>query len=125
MSTEEFSSLEASQSVRRIAFTDAQVVTGIVPGTYFLVVSGETPCVNVRVELLPLIYITCPEYWGIEVVGTLRGGHCIMGIVPTPFSVSIPLSGVIGSRGIEVLGSGASRRFDLDGGCSGDADGPQ
>jgi len=71
MSTENFLALNPAQSVRRIAFDKARVVGGFVTGTYFLVVSGETACVNMDVRLSPLIYVTCPDYWGIEVVGSL------------------------------------------------------
>jgi len=29
------------------------------------------------VSLVPLIYVKQPEYWGIEVIGTLPGGICL------------------------------------------------
>jgi hypothetical protein len=116
MSTQEFLAFEAAQSIRRIPFKTAKVVPGIVSGTHILIVSGETACINMKVRLSPLIYIRCPEYWGIEVIGTLAG-HCIVGIVPTPYTVSIQLTGITGSKGIEVLGAGQSKRIKVAGGC--------
>ncbi len=107
--------LQPASSARRISFDEAEVVPGIVPGTFFLVVRGTAPCLNMSVSLLPLIYIKCPEYWGIEVIGTLPGGFCLTTI--KPYVVAIPLTGITGSKGIEVLGSNDSRRFEVSGGC--------
>lgn len=98
-----------------IEFEKAEVVPGIVNGTFFLVVSGTKPCVNMKVDLLPLIYVQCPEYWGIQVVGQVPGGICLP--QTAPFSISIPLSGVTGSKGIEVQGAKKTERFDVTGGC--------
>lgn len=117
MSTEQYLDFEAAQSVRRIPFKTAKVVPGFVSGTYILIVSGETACVNMKVRLSPLIYIRCPEYWGIEVLGELEDGHCIIGIVPTPFTVSRQLNGTIGSKGIEVLGAKQAKKIKVAGGC--------
>lgn len=116
MSQELLDQSKAASSSRVINYDSAEVVTGIVPGTYFLVVSGEAPCLNMNVALVPLIYVHCPEYWGIEVVGTLPGGFCLTAL--RPFTVSIPLAGIIGAKGIEVIGSVKKERFDLPGGCS-------
>ncbi len=115
MSTKNFLALEPGQSARRIPFDTAKVVPGIVSGTWILIVSGETECINMKVHLSPLIYIQCPEYWGIEVLGTLDG-PCIVGIVPTPYTVSIELTGITGSKGIEVLGA-KSECIGVEGGC--------
>jgi hypothetical protein len=115
MSTNEFLDYAPAQSARRIPFQTAKVVPGVVSGTHILIVAGETACINMKVRLAPLIYIRCPEYWGIEVVGSLDG-PCIIGIVPTPYSVAIQLNGIIGSKGIEVLGA-KSKRIKVAGGC--------
>jgi hypothetical protein len=117
MSTQQYLDFEAAQSVRRIPFKTAKVVPGIVSGTHILIVSGETACVNMKVRLSPLIYIRCPEYWGIEVIGELQGGHCFIGIVPTQFTVSIQLNGIVGSKGIEVLGAKQAKKIKVAGGC--------
>jgi hypothetical protein len=107
---------QASNSGRVISFDDAQVVPGIVNGTYFLIVSGQAPCMNMQVALVPRIYVRCPEFWEIEVVGTLPGGFCLTAI--RPYSVTIPLTGIIGSIGVEVVGANRSEQFKVPGGCS-------
>ncbi len=99
---EDFQSCPQSQSVRLIDFDDAQVVGGIVKDTYLLMVYGMKPYLNMRVELVPRIYVRQPEFWEIEVVGFLPG----IGLpVMTPYNVSLPLDGVRGTEGIEVVGA--------------------
>lgn len=106
----------AAQSSRVINFDKAEVVGGFVNNSFFLVVSGEAPCINMEVSLIPLMYVRCPEYWGIEVVGTLPGGFCLDAV--KPFTVTIALTGITGSQGIEVIGANSTKRFDVGGGCS-------
>ena len=115
MAMEALKELAPAESVRKIDFEQAEVVSGFIPDTYFLVVRGEAPCLNMRVSLLPLIYIRCPGYWGIEVVGSVRGGFCLEAM--KPYVVAIPLAGIIGSKGIEVISAHRSKRFDVPGGC--------
>lgn len=98
---EKFTKSPAPGSVRLIDFEHAEVVPGFITGTFFLVVSGTKPYLNMKVRLSPLIYIRRPEYWGIEVVGSLPG----IGLPATaPYHVFIPLSGITGTKGIEVIG---------------------
>jgi hypothetical protein len=101
---------QAAQSVRRINFTNAQVRPGFVPNTYFLIVSGTKPCINMQVHLSPLIYIRRPEYWGIEVLGTLSG-PCLTAIAP--YHVFLPLDGIIGTKGIEVIGATKKKKIKI------------
>ena len=108
-------SLPTAESVKRIAFDEAEVVGGFAGG-HFLIVRGEAPCVNMQVGLSPLIYIDCPEYWGIEVIGSLPGGFCLTAM--KPFALTIPLAGITGSQGVEVLGADKSEKFEVSGGCS-------
>lgn len=114
MSLQEFAAEEAAESVRRINFDSCEVV-GNFPGGYSLIVRGEAPCLNMIVQLLPRIYIECPDYWVIEVVGYLPGGFCLT--ATQPFTRTIPLNGITGSRGIEVRGARRSEQIDLEGGC--------
>lgn len=118
MSIRDFSEMERVESVRLIAFDQAEVVGGFAGG-YFLIVGGQAPCFNMQVDLAPRIYLKCPEYWGIEVVGSLPGGFCLNAM--RPFTLVIPLDGIIGSYGIEVIGHDRVQFFELSGGC--DADG--
>ncbi|HEY0151551.1 MAG TPA: hypothetical protein VGB92_06115 [Longimicrobium sp.] len=110
----------AAESHRLLDFDSAHVTPGFIPGTYFLTVAGTKPCSNMTVTLSPLIYIRCPEYWGIEVVGHLPHGICLNRIAP--YEETIPLTGIIGSAGIEVIGARRTERFEIEGGCSQELD---
>lgn len=105
----------AAQSSRLINFEKAEVRPGFVSGTWILIVSGEAPCLNMDVSLIPLIYIRCPEFWGIEVVGTLPQGFCLTAM--KPYLVTLPLTGITGSQGIEVIGANRSEQIKVSGGC--------
>jgi hypothetical protein len=104
-----FESAEPAKSCRLLARTiddtkaEAKVVTGIINDTYILIVKGKKPYLNMKVLLSPLTYIRQPEYWGIEVLG------CVPGIVlPTigVYEEFLPLDGIRGTKGIEVIWSG-------------------
>jgi hypothetical protein len=106
----EFQELPMAESCRRIDFDKVQVTPGIVPGTWILVVSGEKPYINMEVKLIPLIYIQQPGYWGIEVVGCLAG----IGLPTTaPYTVSLPLDGITGTKGIAVIGASRTEERDI------------
>jgi hypothetical protein len=94
------------QSFRLIDFEKAEVRPGFVPNTFFLIVTGSLPCANMQVELIPLVYIRRPEYWEIEVVARMAGPICLPQI--RPFTETLPLDGILGTQGIEVVG--ATRR---------------
>lgn len=97
-----FQKLPTSESCRLINFEKVDIVPGIVNGTWILVVSGTKPYIKMKVELFPRIYFQQPQYWVIEVVG------CLLGIgLPAnePYTVSIPLDGITGTEGIEVIGA--------------------
>jgi hypothetical protein len=106
-----FRDLPVPSSFRLLDFEQARVITlRSFPPQFILRVSGTKPYLNMDVELVPLVYIRQPEYWGIEVVGSLRG----IGLPAlAPYTVSIPLVGILGTRGIEVIGATRSERFDL------------
>jgi hypothetical protein len=107
---EKFSASPASESVRLIDFESAEVVAGFVNDTYFLIVSGTKPYVNMEVRLSPLVYVRQPEYWEIEVVGSLPG----TGLPQTaPYSEPILLSGITGTKGVEVVGANKREKFDV------------
>ena len=94
------------QSSRLVDFETAAVKPGFVPNTFFLIVSGAVPCANVRVELIPVVYIQQPEYWEIEVVAFMPGPICLPEV--RKYTETIPLDGILGTAGIEVVG--ATRR---------------
>jgi len=109
--TSDLPGVPGAQSSRCLNFERAEVLTlESDPPQYLLNVSGTKPHLNMEVELVPLTYIRQPEYWGIEVVGSLRG----VGL-PTPrrYTVSLPLTGFIGSQGIEVIGADRSGTIEV------------
>ena len=93
-----------------IDFEKVSVVPGIVAETWILNVAGEAPCANMEVTLDPAVYITQPDYWEIQVTGTLPSGICLP--ATRPYDVSLDISGTIGKYGIEVVG--ATRREKID-----------
>lgn len=100
----------AAESVRLIEFDEARVVPGFIPNTWILIVSGTKPYLNMKVRLQPRIYIKQPAFWGIEVTGTL----CGIGLPATaPYTETLPLDGVIGTKGIEVIGSNKSQKIPV------------
>jgi hypothetical protein len=107
-----YDDLPRAQAYRLINFERAEVRTlESFPPQYLLVVSGIKPYLNMRVNLVPLVYIRQPEYWGIEVAGHIRGG---IGLTATaPYTASIPLAGIMGTRGIEVIGANRSQRIEV------------
>jgi hypothetical protein len=104
-----FNSSPQAESTRLVEFEGAEVVGGFINDTYYLIVNGVKPYLNMTVKLIPLVYIERPDYWGIEVVGTLPG----FGLpAQAPYTISIPLDGIRGKKGVEVIG--ATRRVVLD-----------
>ena len=115
MSTQDFQDAPASTTCRLVSFHSAQIVESKPPK---LVVKGTAPCLNMHVSLQPRIYIQCPDYWGIEVVGCLQGPFCLTAI--KEFTETIVLDGIIGSEGIEVIGANDKEQIEVSGGCDGD-----
>lgn len=111
MSEEFIRTTKAADSSRVISFDTAEVVPGIINGTYFLSVSGTAPYLNMTIRLVPLIYSHRPVYWGIEVVGTIAGGIGLP--VSKPYHASLPLAGIIGTKGVEVIGATGTEQIDV------------
>jgi hypothetical protein len=108
--TVDFDTLPAPSGVRLVDFDEAHVVPGIVPNTFILVVSGTKPYLNMDVDLVPRVYVRQPEYWGIEVTGMVAGI-----VLPTeaPYTVTIPLDGIRGTIGIDVIGATTTQKIDV------------
>lgn len=106
----ELTSLPPSTMCRLLNFDDAQVVPGIVPKTWFLIVHGKKPMASMTVTLTPLIYIKQPDYWGIEVVGCQHG----FGIpIVVPYSATLDISHLLGKYGIEVIGANTKKQIKV------------
>ena len=108
--------LPSGTSSRIIDFEKAEVRPGFVSGTWFLIVQGVAPCSNMEVSLNPLIYIQQPDYWGIEVVGTLKNGICLPRM--KDYLVSLDITNTLGTEGIEVIGATRSEKIPVGGGKS-------
>ncbi|MFD2093442.1 hypothetical protein [Blastococcus deserti] len=93
-------------------FDDADVVTPeSFPPQYVLRVSGTKPYASMDVRLVPLVHVRQPEYWGIEVVGSLHG----LGLpVVKPYEVSLAVTTFLGTAGIEVIGATRQERLDIE-----------
>jgi len=112
-----FETAEQSKSCRLLARTidgfkaQAQVVPGFVNDTYFAIVQGKKPYLNMTVTLSPLTYVRQPEYWGIEVIG------CVSGIVLPAigsYDEHLSLDGIRGTKGIEIIwANGETERFPV------------
>jgi hypothetical protein len=101
---------QSVESTVLIDFSEATVIAGFVTDTYILTVEGKKPYVNMQVSLIPRIYVVQPEYWEIEVVGSLPG----IGLPALKaYSVFIPLEGIRGKKGIKVIGSNQELSIDV------------
>lgn len=106
--SKEFLKLPTPSSTRLIPFDTAKVFPGFLPNTWILVVSGEKPYLNMIVQLRPRIYVRQPAYWEIEVTGYLPG----FGLPATaPYTEALPLDGIIGTKGIDVIGSNKNMKI--------------
>ncbi len=96
---------------RLIDFESADVVMlKTFPPQYVLRVKGTKPWSSMKVDLVPLVYVRQPEYWEIEVVGTLSA----VGLpVETPYEVSLPVTSTLGTIGVEVVGATTRERIDV------------
>lgn len=108
---EELKTLRPPESCRLIDFDKAEVRPGFIPNTFFLVVTGKAPYFRMQVQLVPLVFVKRPQYWGIEVVGCLLGPFAPREF--RPFVETLPLDGVIGEKGIEVVGATRSVKIDV------------
>ena len=63
------------------------------------------------VTLEPRVYTRQPEYWGIDVTGTMPD----IGLPQVaPYVATLPLAGIIGTKGIEIVGSHDSLKIDVN-----------
>lgn len=100
--------LRPCQSCRLIDFEEAEVIffPGL-PPQHTLVVRGQKPYLNMKVLLVPRPHIGL-DYAPIEVVGC-------NGTLPAfgPYEETLDLAGLLGSKGIEVIGANRSQKIDV------------
>lgn len=113
MSTDETSPAASGAEVSHqlIDFEKADVISPMIyPSRPTLLVSGLKPWANMEVTLRPLTYVRAPEYWGIEVIGSMPmiGQPAIV-----PYAVQLELGTSVGTAGIEVIGANRSEKIDV------------
>ena len=102
--------LEGHRKTSLVDFDHAEVVKEPISGRLFVVVSGNKPYANMTVSLEPRVYTRKPEYWGIDVTGTLPD----IGLPQVaPYVTTLPIMEIIGTKGIEVIGSHDSFRIEV------------
>jgi hypothetical protein len=95
-----------------VDFERAEVITPMIyPPRPRLVVSGVT-AYPMDVALVPLVYVSRPPYWGIQVVGANPATpHATPAITNVPYNVELDLEGLVGSEGVEVVGATRTERI--------------
>jgi hypothetical protein len=111
---EDYEALPKAGSHRLIDFEEASVVTNRPPAfpPQFLSVSGRKPYANMWVDLAPLAHVGRPDYWSIEVVGRLPVGIGLPS-EEAQYELSVPLYGLTGTEGIEIIGATRSERIEV------------
>lgn len=101
---------------RLIDFDRADVITPMIyPPRPSLTVSGTLP-LPMEVSLVPLTYVSRPQWWGIQVVGSTEAGpHASNPITAIPYSVNLDLAGITGTEGVEVIGASKTERLAVPG----------
>ncbi|HMG47439.1 MAG TPA: hypothetical protein VK614_08270 [Allosphingosinicella sp.] len=97
-----FKALPSPASCKLVDFDGCKVIKLFAHPPYVLLVWGTRHSSNVEVSLRPLIYVTKPDYWGIEVVGCQSG----IGLpVEIPYVEVMMLMTTIGKKGVEIIGA--------------------
>jgi hypothetical protein len=98
---------------RLIDFERVDVISPMIyPPRPRLIVRGLLPTPGTKVTLVPLTYVSRPQYRGIQVVGTLEdvGLHPMPVAESTPYSVELDLAGITGTEGVEVVGASGTEK---------------
>lgn len=104
--------LEGHLKTSPVDFDQAEIVEEPNTETLFVVVSGYKPYANMSISLEPRVYTRQPEYWGIDVTGTIPD----VGLPQiAPYVVTLPLNEILGIKGIEVFGSHDSLKIEVSG----------
>lgn len=94
---------------RLIDFERVDVISLMIyPPRPTLVISGTRPTAGTEVTLVPLTYVSRPQYHGIQVVGTVTDPGTDEG--SSEYSVQLDLVGFTGTDGVEVIGATRTAR---------------
>ncbi len=106
-----------SGRVNAVDFDAAELRAGPTLGQgLYLIVSGPTPEPGAYIRLLPVLGDTQPEYQQIELTWDTRAANdhdVSMGV--ERYEKSMPLSGLSGTKGIELVGANRTKKFNLTG----------
>ena len=103
---------DAREPGRLIDFERVDVISLMIyPPRPTLVVSGRSPTPDTEVTLVPLTYVSRPQYHGIQVVGTLTDAAPADG--SGEYSVQLDLVGCTGTEGVEVIGASRTARLSV------------
>ncbi len=117
-------SAQAQYSRVNIAeFDSAELRAGPTLGQgLYLIVSGPTPRPDANIKLLPVLGDPTPEYRQIELAWEARAAHDHDVSIDRGGSLgaeryekSMPLSGLSGTKGIELVGANGTKKFNLTG----------
>ncbi|QJB69152.1 hypothetical protein [Parasphingorhabdus halotolerans] len=112
---------EKAGRANAVAFDHAELRAGPTFGHgLYLVVSGPAPKNCGQVILVPSLEQHNPEYRRIEIVAEQRAPAADHGLAlaADSYEKSIPLSGLAGTKGIELIGANGTQKFSLTGGAS-------
>jgi hypothetical protein len=98
-----------------IDFETAELISTMIypPPPPTLVVTGVKPHPDMEISLEPLVYVSQPQFHGIQVVGSPAlpdGPYVAPAIAPVPYSVQLSLEGITGTEGVEVIGATCTER---------------
>ncbi len=105
-----------SARVNAVAFDHAELRAAPTFGQgMYLVVSGPAPENGAHVRLLPSLGGDQPDYRQIEIVSEERAANDDLpqGQLPARYEKSMPLSGLSGPKGIELIGLNGRKKFSL------------
>ena len=106
-----------SGRVNSVFVDDAELRAGPTFGQgLYLVVSGPAPANGDQVRLVPDLVQHDPDYRRIEVLSDDRSNHGDDSPLRAErYEKSMPLSGLSGKKGIELVGANGTKKFDLMG----------
>jgi hypothetical protein len=111
-------SLSSVPNGRIIDFEFAELRQLPMQDDLYLLVRGTLPANSIDVKLAPRVYFDRPDYWGIEVAAIMQqpsNENTPVDDKLVGFEKSVPLSGIIGNRGITVIGANQIKRIEISG----------
>ncbi|MEP3226672.1 MAG: hypothetical protein ABJO01_11905 [Parasphingorhabdus sp.] len=112
-----------SGRVNAADFDSAELRAGPTLGQgLYLIVSGPMPQPGAHIKFLPVVGDFQPDYQQIELAWEARAANDHDGTVDRTrsggtdrYEKSMPLSGLSGKKGIELIGANATKKFNLTG----------